>query len=135
MEFTPSTPNDIEQLSEWIQVDPYHRDCLNPHWWLTGNGLLSFCVSDEHGPLAFIRLDKEDDRVRLHTQFGPREVVSRERLIDGMFKAIPIIIGFAKKHGSAIIYNSTNSSLIRFMNRNFQFVPAQNDDYVLVFEV
>lgn len=133
--FSASTLDDVEQIKEWAQVDPYHFHQGEPEWWLTGNGgLLAFCLQDELGPLAYVRLDTEGDLTRLHTQFAPETVVSKKRLVVGMLAAIPTTIPYLKKQGSrGIIFNSVSSSLIGFMSK-IGFFPVSGDDYALSFE-
>jgi len=125
----------MDQLSEWIQADPYHKDCLNPLWWLTGNGLLSYCLQDDEGPVFFVRTEADKGNLRIHTQFGPEAEVSKMRVAKGILWAIPTMVTFAKQKGlTGLVYQSTSSSLIQFMQMKFGFVPAGNDDYVRAFE-
>ena len=135
MSFTPSTSNDLEQISEWIAADPDHAGRCPPEYWLTGaeGSMLSFCLMDDKGPLAYIRLDKDGDLTRLHTQFAPEEVVSKRRLIIGMLKAFEIFIPYLKTQSKGIIFNSISPLLIAFMKKQ-DFKEASNDDYVLAFE-
>lgn len=136
MKLTESTEKDIEQLSEWIKADPYHKDCLNPHWWLTGNGLLSYCIQDSKGPTMFVRIDKQDDLMRLHCQFAPESEVSKIRVIKSLMWALPRMEAFAKQNQlKGFIYKSTSPSLIQFMQIKFGFTPMGSDnDYWTPFE-
>jgi hypothetical protein len=140
MKLVPSTEQDIERLTAWIEADPYHKDCLNPMWWLTGADhgcLLAFRLDDDHGALCYVRLDQEvlSSRIRLHTQFAPIEQVSKLRLVKGMLKCIPVIEDFCtKQNASGIIFQSVSPLLIDFMDRKFGFKPAGGDDYLLKFE-
>lgn len=137
MKLVPSTEQDIDILSRWIEFDKYH-DNVDPHWWLTGadGSLLSFCVQDEIGCVAYVRLDeKQDSLIRLHTQFGPREEVSKIRLVESMDKCIPMIRQFCEQHDAGVIFQSTSPSLIHFMEMKFQFKPAGGNDYVLPLQV
>lgn len=136
MALTPTTREDIPQIEEWIKADPYHKD--DPDWTpeslLTGNGELTFCLTDDSGPLCFVRLNAEDDRLRLSTQFAPEEEVSKKRLVTGLLsEGIPMIIEFGKRRGfKGIVFESTSDSLINFMSRQ-GFVLDKDDDYVLIF--
>lgn len=135
MKLTESTLSDIKQLTEWIASDSYHKVQGQAEWWLTGNGgLLSFCLQDEKGPLCYVRLDAPyEGLVRLHTQFGPIEEVSKIRLVRGMLKCIPIVIDFSKNQGAlGIIFNSVSPTLIAFMSK-YGFRPTEDDDFVLLF--
>lgn len=135
MKFTSSTDQDVEQLSEWIQHDPYHKDCLNPQWWLTGNGFLSFCIQDDKGPTMYARLDKEDGLMRLHCQFGPESEVSKKRVIQSFLWGLPKLEELAKKNEmTGFIYKSVSPLLIQYMERQFGFQSVGNDDHKLLFE-
>jgi hypothetical protein len=136
MKFTNTTQADTEQLTEWIQADPYHKDCLNPQWWFTGNGLLSYCLQDSKGPTMYVRLDKDEELLRLHTQFAPDNQVSKLRVVKSLMYALPRMEQFAKsKDLKGYVYRSTSQSLIDFMQIKFGFTPVgANDDYWLPFE-
>lgn len=136
MKFIESTPNDIEQLTEWIKTDPYHKDSLNPVWWLTGNGLLSYCIQDSKGPTMYVRIDKENDLMRLHCQFGPESEVNKIRVIKSLMWALPRMEVFGKQNElKGFVYKSTSPSLIQFMQIKFGFTPMGSDnDYWAPFE-
>jgi hypothetical protein len=133
----PTTQDDFSRIQEWISKDPWHRD--DPYWvpegLLTGNGALSFCVSDTEGPLCYVRLDAEDEMLRLATQFGPEEEVSRKRLVAGLLSAgIPAIIEFGKSKGyRGIVFETVSPSLIAFMEKQGFLKTAKENDYALVF--
>lgn len=132
-----TTKKDIPKITRWIKEDPFHRDDKDnsPEFLLTGSGELSFCVADEKGPLCFVRLDAEGDRLRLATQFGPEYEVSKHRLVNGLLTwGIPGIIYFGKSAGfKGIVFESVNESLIKFMGKQgFKYDKA--DDYMLAFE-
>lgn len=130
MRFTSSTLDDIEQLTEWIEHDPYHKDCLDPLWWLTGQGVLSYCIQDSRGPVFYARLDCENSFLRLHTQFAPLSEVSKLRVVKGLLWALPRMgLVAIQNECVAFIFKSTSPELIRFMERKFGFVSIGNDDY------
>jgi hypothetical protein len=132
---TPSTEQDLEQLTEWILHDPYHFHRGQPEWWLTGNdNLLAFCLSDDTGPLCYVRLDSEDGYVRIHTQFAPESVVSKKRLVVGMIGCMRKLIEFYKSSSKGMIFNSVSPSLVAFMDKQLNFKSVGNDDYQLIFE-
>jgi len=139
MRFIPSTEQDIEQLSEWIKtdIDLPHRS-VNPLWWLTGNGVLSYCLQDFKGPTMYVRLDKDKDMMRLHCQFAPASEVNRTRVARSLLFALPKMREIAKKNNlKGFVYKSTNPELINFMKVCFNFSPAPigENDYQLLFEV
>lgn len=129
--------SDVEKIRAWIATDPFHNaeSQHSPEWLLTGGGQLAFCIADDDGPLCFVRLDDEDNMLRLATQFGPESEVSKKRLVTGLLSAgIPAIIAFGKAHGfKGIIFESTSESLIAFMNKQGFFKAAKKDDYALTF--
>lgn len=130
-----SIEQDIERLTRWIAADPYHKDCLDPFWWLTGNGVLSYHLEDSHGPTMYARLDEDSGLLRLHCQFGPESEVSKIRTVKSLLWAIPKMEYFAKtRHLEGFIYKSVSPSLISFMETKFGFVAVLNDDHVKLFE-
>jgi hypothetical protein len=135
MKFTESTENDIEQLTEWIQNDPYHQDCLDPYWWLTGQGLLSFCIQDSNGPIMYVRLDRDGELLRFHTQFAPESEVSKLRVVKSIVRGLPKIELIARAYNlKGFIFKSTSLSLINFMKNKFGFIPVNSEDYQMLFE-
>ncbi len=136
-ELRPTMETDIPKINEWISSDPWHKDDKHSaEWLLTGGGKLSFCLSDDIGPLCFVRLDEEGEMLRLATQFGPEDEVSKSRLVAGLLSmGIPAIIEFGKVKGyKGIVFESTSESLIAFMNRLGFFKAAGENDYALTFE-
>lgn len=126
-----SGEQDIPKLADWIKADPYHRDHSDPVWWLTGNGVLSGLVEDESGILGYIRFDRDGDLLRMHTQFGPREEVSKQRLVDGMLLFIPLMQTYCKtQKATGIIFESTSPSLIGFMKLKFGFEDFSQDNFI-----
>jgi len=137
MPLTAAIDTDLQQIEEWILADPYHRDDLSnkAEFMQTGLGLLTFCLTDEAGPLCYVRLDAEGEVMRLATQFAPESEVSKRRLVTGLLKeGIPAIITFGKENGyKGIIFESTSPTLIAFMDR-LGFKSVGGVDYQLTFE-
>lgn len=132
---TPSVESDIEQLTRWINKDPYHRDIVNPIWWLTGalGSCLGFRLDDETGPVAYVRLDEEnkDNLLRLHTQFAPREEVEKLRLVRAMYMCIPTVKKFCiQRNASGIVFQSKSEPLIGLMKRKFRFSDFSQDEFI-----
>ncbi len=138
IELKPTTHEDFPQIQEWIDADPYHRD--DPDWTpeslLTGHGELTFCLVDDQGPLCFVRLNSEGERLRLSTQFGPEEEVSKKRLVTGLLsKGIPAIIKFGQDKGfKGIVFESFSPTLISFMEKQ-NFMLDKDNDYILRFNL
>jgi hypothetical protein len=134
IKFDSSIEDDIPQLEEWIAYDPYHFRQEQPSWWLTGSGLLSFCLMDERGPLCYVRLDEEGEYIRIHTQFAPEAVVSKRRLLVGMNQCMLKLIEVYHPTKRGMVFNSVSPSLIAFMGKRFSFMSVGGDDYQLDFE-
>ncbi len=136
IKFVSTTEKDVPHLTGWIETDPYHKDCLDPYWWLTGcGGVLSYRIEDSQGPTMYARMDEEERLMRLHCQFGPESEVSKIRTIKSLLWAIPRMEYFAKtRHLEGFIYRSVSPSLIKFMEAKFRFVATSNDDYVKLFK-
>jgi hypothetical protein len=136
MRLTPITSADLEQILEWIAKDPFHvgDPRCQAEGLLTGNGVLTFCLQDDQGPLCFVRLDVEGEALRLSTQFGPEEEVNKRRLVTGLLDAgIPAIILFGKNRNyKGIVFESINPSLIAFMSKQ-GFKATSGNDYMLTF--
>lgn len=133
MRFEPTTIEDISKLSEWIQNDPYHKDHLDPFWWLTGQGFLSYKVVDDEGTTLFMRTDAES-RLRLHTQFAPESEVSKKRTVASLLWGLPAMISLARQNGlPGLVFESTSPSLIEFMERQ-GFHSIGNNDHELLLE-
>lgn len=125
--------NDAAQLREWIRRDPYHFYWSTPDMWLTGNGLLAFRLEDDAGPLTYVRLDEEGEYVRLSTQFAPRDVVSKKRLMPGIVECLKRLTGFYTGRYKGFVFYSLNPSLVAFMAKQ-GFNPIGDDNYRLDFE-
>lgn len=129
--FVPTMPSDIDRITEWTAADPWHT-CQMPEWWLTGTGYLSFRVQDDVGPVAYIKVEEEDERFRLHCQFGPRAQVSRARLLGAMKYGLPTLISHLIKQKKEVIFSSESPSLINFMvSKGFEPSSDIPGDYVL----
>jgi hypothetical protein len=136
--FSPSYGDtDLDILGEWIAHDPYHFHLGHPEWWLTGaeDSLLAFCLMDDKGPLTYVRLDREGEYVRIHTQFAPDTVVSKRRLVVGMLQCMEQLIIIYKTSSKGMIFNSVSPSLIAFMDKRLGFKPVGGNDYRVDFEV
>jgi len=130
-----STREDVPQLNEWIQVDPYHKHQGQPEWWLTGGGLLSFCLMDNKGPLAYVRLDDEGEYVRINTQFGPESIVSKRRLVVGMLQCMSLLTDIYKTQGKkGFVFESISPTLITFMSKRQGFSSIGGSEYRVDFE-
>jgi hypothetical protein len=133
IKFIPSVKEDIDQIREWTEADPWHQNQKQPDWWLTGSdAYVCACVQDEMGPVVYLKVEEETKQFRLHCQFGPRKEVSRLRLILAMNEGLPPLLMHLMSKGKSIIFNSSNSSLIRFMvSRGFRPVEESVGEYKL----
>lgn len=135
MQLNTVTPqSDIERLKQWIELDQYHRG-TDPLFWMTGNGLLSFRIEDTQGVTMYVRLEKDDSLLRIHTQFAPDTEVSKLRTVKSLIYGLSKAELVAKSnHLHGYVFQSTSPDLILFMIKKFGFTPIGNDDYRLLFE-
>jgi hypothetical protein len=133
---TETTQSDVEQIREWLAADSWHKDDSRnvPELMTTGNGLLSYCLQDDKGPLAYIKLTDDNGLVRIAMQFAPTEVVSKRRLTIGLARVgIPMIKVFALENGfKGMVYESVSPKLIAFCEK-LGFKSVGNDDYAVLF--
>jgi hypothetical protein len=141
IKFTPTLLEDQPQIARWSAADPYHCEkaaIAGPGWWVMGNSdaLALFCVEDDGGPTIYMRLDKEEEWLRFHTQFAPENEVSKKRTIQTVIEGFPIIRAFARQRDlKGLVFESTSKSLIAFMSAQFDFKSIENtNDYVFKFE-
>lgn len=127
--FTPTVTADSERIRRWIDKDPDHAGKSSPEWWTKGT-VLSCCAEDQAGPVMYLRIDKEEDKARMHIQFAPQNEVSKLRVAGAFIDGIPRMLSSMKHLGfSGLIFKSTSASLIRFMGR-MGFVSIGDDDFV-----
>ena len=136
-----TTQDDVPQIAEWIAADPWHSGhpgWQNPENMMTGHGLISFCLEDESGPVAYIQLTEDvgGEYVRVAAQFAPEEQVSKRRVAKGLAKGgFAIMLGLAEGYGKkGIIFESFSPMLIEFVKRNGFVQVGETDDYLLVGE-
>jgi hypothetical protein len=114
IKFIPTVKEDVDQIREWTNADPWHQ-IQEPEWWLTGSeAYVCACVQDEVGPVVYLKVE-EEAVFRLHCQFGPRREVSRLRLIQAMEEGLPPLLLHLLGKGKNVVFNSHNPSLIKFM--------------------
>jgi hypothetical protein len=125
IKFIPSVKEDIDQIREWTEADPFHQNQKQPEWWLTGSeAYVCACVQDEVGPVVYIKVE-EAEQFRLHCQFAPRSEVSRRRLLSAMNEGLPPLLMHLLSKQKSIVFNSSNPSLIRFMvSKGFQYTES-----------
>jgi hypothetical protein len=137
---TETTPQDVEQIAEWLAADPWHRDDPRniPAYMTTGNGLLSYCVQDDEGPVFYVKLtDNEDGLVRCTVQFAPENVVSKRRTAVALASSAGIgtMAVFAKSFGySGLVYESISPTLIAFGKKMGFDKRIGENDYAMLFE-
>ena len=135
--FTPTTYADRVQILQWITLDPYHTQDASEEsvdLFLTDrDNLLSCAVKDEEGIVFYLQLRQEGELVRIGTQFGPEDQVSKKRVVEAIKDALvstKVLVQSAGAEG--FVYESTSHSLIKFMS-SFGFVPHKGNDYLWVF--
>jgi len=83
----------------------------------------------------YVRLDKDEDLLRIHCQFAPESEVSRVRTVKSLMWAFPRMETVARQNNlKGFVYKSTSKMLIEFMERKFGFRPTGNDDHTLLLQ-
>ena len=137
MKFTPTIPDDLPQIAEWIAADPHHRDDADAMSWMpfATNCIVSTCVEDKSGPVLYFKVSKEDDFARMSVQFAPPKRVIRSRVVAVLMEGFPVMVDYVREQGfKGLLFFSESKPLIRFMKRRFHFEDRGVDDYVLRFE-
>ena len=121
MNFRKTIPEDILTIAEWIQRDPPHRE-INPSFFcFEGPGVSCYAISDDQGPVIFVRQETEGSATRLHTQF-PWGIGARKRIAKALSEAYPLVRDDARTRGfKAIRFETKSLALIRFMWKHFNF--------------
>lgn len=133
IQITETTKQDVEQIREWIAADPWHSGdpkWQNPELMITGFGMMSFCLQDDEGPLAYVQLIEDGDDARIAMQFAPEDIVSKRRLVLGLINVgIPVMKGLAEGfEKKGLVFETFSPLLIGFAKRNgFKRVDETND--------
>ena len=129
-EFLPVTAEDFPKLIEWMHtdIDETHH-AMVPEFWITGNGYVSFQIADNEGTCFYTRFDKEQDGLRMHTQFAPESTVSKQRNVDAILATLPTFIEKVRKDFQFIVFETTFPKLAFFMQvaLGFRLVEGSND--------
>jgi hypothetical protein len=133
----PSTEADLPELEAWSisDIDSFHVT-IDPLFWLTGsNSFLALKVTDDEGDVLFVRFDREDSGLRMHTQFAPLETVSKKRVVSAILGTLPAFIEKAKTEGlTHITFMTTFPQLAAWMQLTLGFRLVEGtDDYKLKF--
>lgn len=133
IKFSGVSEEDLPRLAEWIEADPWH--CGGPApWWICPESLVTARLDDEEGPVMYIRINRDGERVRLNTQFAPVSAVSKKRVALAIVDALPRIVAVMRhKDATGIVFSSESRLLINFMEKN-GFRPIGNDDFLFSFE-
>lgn len=133
--FVYTDKSDIDQLTRWIQADPWHSEKDTPEWWLSSIAYLTFKLTDAEGTVLFVRLDQVGDTLlRLHSQFGPISEVSEKRTALGILYGINNYIPHGQLNGvTGLVTESTSPRLINFLIRKLGFEQHVGNDYKLNF--
>jgi hypothetical protein len=135
MKFTSTLLDDMPQIARWIELDPFHCNRgTKPEWWITGaDCYVAFCIEDDSGPVIYVRLEEDEDLIRLHCQFGPENEVSKRRVAVAISEALPAVEIMARQKGSTgLIYESSSPGLIKFLEKR-GYVPAETNQFVKIF--
>jgi hypothetical protein len=135
----PTSIEDMEQIRAWAEadIDEAHR-CIDPSFWLTAatKSYLAGAIDDSEGRVLYFRFDREQESLlRMHTQFGPENQVSRSRVAQAISTVLPNYLQMVQADGiNGIIFETRFPELAAFMARlGFRKAEGENDDYVLRF--
>lgn len=129
IKFTATIADDIPQIQRWIDADDDHREKMDGKWWLQGS-VLNCCAEDKAGPVMYLRIDRESDRVRLHIQFAPTNEVSRIRVAGAFIDGLPRMLSTMKGMGfRELVFESCSKPLVAFMSR-FGFRAISEREFV-----
>ncbi len=132
IKITETTPQDVEQIKEWLAADPWHVDDPRnmPELMVTGQGLMSFCIQDDIGPVMYMKFTDDGDNMRVGVQFAPPEIVSKRRVALSLIKVgFPLMKGYGQGLGKkGVVFESFNPALTEFCGKNgFMNVEGSND--------
>jgi hypothetical protein len=136
---SPTVNEDLDRIKTWqaADIDEAHR-IINPTWWLTGalGSYLAGRAEDSEGIVLYFRFDKETpDTLRMYTQFGPEEIVSRRRVAAVIAGVLPPYIRSVQAVGiQAIIFETIFPELAAFCTKTLGFEHVEkSNDYILKF--
>lgn len=138
IKFTTTEVDDIPQIKDWAERDPFHSDQKYPEWWLTGTKcFLAGCIEDDSGPVFYFRIDRDEELARLNIQFAPSDVVGKRRVAAALTEVFPNIKYLVWETGGdedfkGMVFESTSQPLIQFVE-SLGFCHRGNNDYVLRF--
>lgn len=133
IKFSGVSEEDLPRLTEWIEADQWH--CGGPApWWISPESVVTARLDDEEGPVMYIRINRDGERVRLNTQFAPEIAVSKKRVATAISDALPRIVEVMRhQDATGIIFSSESPLLIGFMSRH-GFQSVGNDDFWFSFQ-
>ena len=135
IKLTPSTLDDIPQITDWMAADEYLQNQGDPTWWLTGTPcLLAFYGQDDIGPVFYVKLVEMDGYARMYTVFGPANEVAPKRIAKAILAIVPQLSLVMKDlNCKGITFETKSTSLGVFMEKNLNFVLDKDGTYVLEF--
>jgi hypothetical protein len=132
LKLVPSVESDLPEIGVWIAEDPWHSK-MGDDFWLTGSDcFLAAKAVDAMGTVAYTRIEEEENRYRLHTQFAPEYVVSKRRVAAATIEFLQVISDLAKANGKqCLITESRSPSLIAFLKRVGWKETEPEDNFLL----
>lgn len=132
IKFSGVSEEDLPRLAEWIAVDQWHSGGPAP-WWIHPDSLVTARLEDAEGPVMYIRIVRDGERVRLNTQFAPESEVSKKRVAMAITDAFPRIAEVMRhQDATGIVFSSESPLLIGFMERH-GFKSIGNTDFLFRF--
>ncbi len=122
---------DLPRLAEWIAADQWHKG--GPAgWWTSPESVVTARLDDDIGPVIYLRINRDGERVRLNLQFAPVSAVSKLRVARVLKNAIPRIINVMRHQSIGVVFSSENPPLIGF-GLKFGFKSIGNNDFLYSF--
>jgi hypothetical protein len=121
-ELRPIEERDRAQLEAWIAADPFHRDYVQPEFFMNGGMVLE----DAEGATYFVRLEPA---LRVHIQFPPAATrYERERTMKALADGMAWLRSFCRGRGiEQLIFSSKFPPLIRFCVKRLGFKQSTTE--------
>lgn len=112
--FRRTVPEDLLTIERWIELDDAHKGMDGNFWIATSKGISCFAISDDEGPLIFVREEMMSaETIVLHVQFAN---CGRKKIFNALRESYPLVAEDAKQRGfTSIRFESQSPALIRTM--------------------
>lgn len=123
----PIKAGELPLIQEWIDADDDHRAKGMKSSFFAEPDRVSFCITDQLGPVMFVRLDPEFPSVRVHIQFPPTGSNRIGRALALNFQEVREQL--QRLGAKKLVFDSVSARLTSFCERlwGFQRVGDTND--------